>query len=471
MKPFRLPHSIRQCCVSRLPVIMIFAHLYGACAGSTRDKLAPSVYANAVLACQDQLRVHPDDKVIQARCGEVRRRFVAQHLDTLESLRQARTDLAALVEIDSLLRFREGWGSPLEPALAERLDVDLKATAVAIRKAVDQLRDKPLAAESYLAERLPFMSRFPLHALREDLLARNKADGERSCERLRQTVTSTTPYWGCFIERYCAHFGRTEATQVDRPSGGKIKITTNVSGMTQEQTNLLSREIAQRFHNSVWARALTTENIRVTVAGQYVAHLSEATVTLYAPYTDYNVSVPIPLTGDSSIMLNRDHKQFAYNADESRGRYELALMTRVDFGPAVRPLGLPYKRSESLRAYDHDVTFDLAHVSPVHQRIPTEDTWLAAELASLGEQFELEIQRRWIQSSCEEPSMSPEDAARCVYANDSPATADRVLAAALGDDPSALIRLSAERLTPPHHRTAAPRQLPVRSEEREEPAR
>jgi len=418
--------------------------LAGALACATNpvsEQLKQGRYAEAAGLCGS----HPPEGSTRRLCDEATARLAAPHLAAIANLRARHVESSAveiLAEIDAALRMLAEHPLPPESASARQVARDLQLARESMQADLEAMAARPLAAQSYLATRAPFLGRPPLRGWLLEAQSSIGPAGRASCRRLRANAASDVPSWGELVDRYCDRFGMHVAT--DRPTQRRLDVAFQADGIDSDAAQVLRKVLEQRLAATYWLQSYEPIELHAAVTGTYEARIDDQTVVLHESYVDQRMAYPlIPRAGVTVVPLSVD---FPYEATDHRGRYDANLKLTVAFSDGSPPLELRLRKTESLHGRDHNVTFERANVHPVHQHISSPDSWLQLEFEPFVENLREALNQRWVASHCQASEYSLETAAGCALAGQTPALALAVIEAALADDGLALAHLASRAL-------------------------
>jgi hypothetical protein len=419
--------------------------------------------AAARLAEQDAAR-DPSDTHAAALVSRSHDRYVATQAPRIDALLAGQRTDAALAMLGGLLKDVDDWGGPSQ--LSGPAQDALRATVAGAQKVVRDVgaaaltSGRPLTVEADLARLSPLLRPAELAAARDDAAASIRTAGQQTCARLRASPAS--PNWALIVARYCAHFGDGAAPPLAASSPAPLAVAGGVAGLSRAGADLLRARLDEWLRASLWARVGDPPPARASMGGKFEVSFQRASVTLHAPYEatvtshttlDRNPlaedlanafrSVNLPAHGDATTR-GQVTSVYAYDAEESRGRYSLNAQVTFDLGPGG-PTVVNLRREENLKAYEHDVTFEPAGIFPRHDSIPSGEAWLPMQLDRARPLALRTLNRQFLATFCGRRTYELEDAARCLVVGPN-AAATKTVAATIGDDEQ---RLTAILVPPP----------------------
>jgi hypothetical protein len=391
---------------------------------------------------------------------------------------------AALATLDRALKRVGQQGGPqaLAPATRAALDTELRGADETVRAAVNVplAAGHPLAAEATLARLAPLLAEAPLAPPRQANADAIKQTGQQVCARLQGTVTAETPYWGLGVSRYCAHFGAVFAPPPRPAALGAFEVTGTLAGLDAHQAALLRDNVTDWLRASLWFDPDGKAVGRGTVEGKYSASFRRQTTTLHAPYKQripvYNTSIvpppPTPVASSGIVVPPRQpepqssfgvavvDQTYAYDVEEVRGDYAIGASVKLDVGAAA-PVTLEIRRAQGVKGYTHDVTFEPANITPVHDEVPSGQQWFQMQVASMWGKAVWALNRKFIAAHCKRESYGPDDAVRCAAAGQQAPGVMAALAEAIGEDAGPLVPIL--QPPPPPPKPEAPPRRPARA--------
>jgi len=363
---------------------------------------------------------------------------------------------AALAALDRVLKRVGQQGGPqaLPPATRAALDREIRGADETVRAAVNVplSAGQPLAAEAALARLAPLLVEAPLAPARQASADAIKQTGQQVCARLQGTVTAETPYWGLGVSRYCAHFGAAFAPPPRPAALGSFEVTGTLAGLDTAETALLRDNINDWLRASLWFDPEGQAVGRGTVAGKYAASFKRQTVTLHAQYKQripvYSTSIVPARRASSNLGVAIVDQTFAYDVEEVRGDYSFGASVKLDVGAAA-PVTLEIRRGQGVKGYTHDVTFEPANITPVHDEVPSGEQWFHTQVASMWGKAVWALNRKFIAAHCKRESYAPDDAVRCAAAGQQPPAVMAALAQAIGEDAGPLVPILQPPPPPP----------------------
>jgi hypothetical protein len=375
-------------------------------------------------------------------CAEALIRVVELRLANLDRLRREGrrpSDLVSLAELDQILRLVQAGRIAADSNPAKAVANAIERAREAMQMDVQGMAERPLAAEGYWAARAPFLQRAPLRAWLQARQAEMHKSGERACSRLGDGAREQGPYWGALVHRYCAHFGASQTSDVS--SQARFDVVFQTSSLSPEQQAIVRRGLLRVFGQTPWSTSLSPTTLQATVTGKYQSMQIDQVVVLHGRYTDYHLAFPLfPFGGN--VMVVPQTVDYPYEAKDHWRRYEANLHIQLVFPDQGKPLPHIFRKSESLHARRHDVTFEPANIHPVHTSTPTADNWLALEFDAFAKTLLHPLDQYWVRTYCSASTYSTEDAARCLLAGQTTDPILRAVAQAMGDDSKAVARLA-----------------------------
>ena len=393
-------------------------------------------------------RANPGDAGARALRDRARDREAETQLAQIASFRSTGHGDAALGILDRLLKERAAWGGAdtLPKHRRAAFDAELRAMNDVVEGigAAQLSAGHPLAAEVEARRLDPVLTHVELAAARTELLARIKAGGQEICQRMQQTVSPEMPHWGLALSRYCAHFEVTFAPPSPTRAPSAFVLEGILTGLTADQAAAFRERVQDWLKASLWYDPRGAATGRGKVAGRIETSFQHQTVTLHAPYEDTVTSHAIegsksiadnPLsvfTRQSTSTTNMD-RVFTYDAEELRGRYGLEAKVSFDLS-APQPVAFELRHVDNIKAYDHDVTFEKAGISPTHDHLPSGVSWLESQLDRMSTRVVAALNHRYVASYCAQLAYSLDDAARCLMAGQKPAAAWKLIDDGLGGE-------------------------------------
>jgi len=408
-------------------------------------------YGAAATRADEAARANPGDADARALRDRARDREAETQLAQVASFRSSGHGDAALGILDRLLKELAAWGGAdaLSPPRRAAFEDELRAMGEVVKAigAASLSAGHPLAAEAEAHRLNPVLTHAELASARADLLARIKGAGQDVCQRMQQTVSPEMAQWGLALSRYCAHFEVTFAPPAPTRAPSAFALEGTVTGLTADQAASFRERVQSWLKASLWYDSRGAATARGKLAGRIETSFQHQTVTLHAPYEDTITShanegslavgdIPNPITQllvpQTTSTTNMD-RVFTYDAEESRGHYGLDAKVSFDLG-APQPVAFELRHVDNIKAYDHDVTFEKAGISPTHDHLPSSATWLESQLDRMSTRVVATLNRRYAALYCAQPAYSLDDAARCLMAGQKPAAAWKLMDDALGGE-------------------------------------
>lgn len=377
------------------------------------------------------------------------RKTVNGQLSDIAAFRASKHTEAALAALDHLLKqlAAEGGVDALAPKTRSAFERELEAS----RAFVSQIGMKeaaaghPLAAEAELAHLAPLLAHPELADATKAAKERVREAGKATCARLQTAATSDAPYWAGSVSRYCAHFDVAFTPPAPARELPSLVVEGALTGVSSQQAIVVSARVQDWLQASLWTEPGAPPRGRAKLSGKVESSSQSGPVTLHASYEDTVVSHAI--NGQGSVEENpigryfgqertasaTMDRVFTYDAEEARGRYSISADVSLDLGDA-KPVTFSLRRTDNLKAREHDVTFEKAGIVPVHERLPSTEAWLDAQLERMSKGVLTVLNRRFIALHCSKASYDLDEAARCLIAGQKPSPAVAVVSEALGED-------------------------------------
>jgi hypothetical protein len=446
-------------------LLLVSSSLVGCATSAARRAFDQGDYGGAAKLADEEVAAHPGDASAVAFRQRARDKEVETSCASVETFGGAGRGDAAIGVLDHVLREVGAWGGA--NGLSPPAQANLAETVGQARGFVTKLAEaRPLTAEAELATLAPHLEHAELAGARDAVRGQIADAGKRNCAHLQAQLATDSPNWNLLVARYCTHFGVAGEPAHAARDAASATVTGTITGAAAEQIAQLREQVPRWLADSLWSRRADAGPMPAEVSGKLDVSIERRTVTLHASYTDkiktetYDPSRKgieglFPAVGTTTM-----DRVYEYDADEARGRY--ALDGRVTFqtdrgGPVVVEL----RRTENLKAYDHDVTFEPAGVSPRHDTVPSSEAWLGAQITRSARPAVDALNRKFIATFCAAGRYAVEDAARCVAAGVAPDGALTALATAVGEDAPRLVAAVTPpaQISPPAPR-AAPRRRP-----------
>jgi hypothetical protein len=356
---------------------------------------------------------------------------------------------AAVAGLDRLLKQLATWGgaASLSPTTRASFDTELEASRAFLRQigAQEAATDHPLAAEAELARLAPLLGHEELAEAVEASRRVARDAGVRVCARSQTNVSGNAPHLGVLVTRYCAHFGVSyEGPPAEGPA--TFEVTGAVAGPVKEAGERLRVRVGDWLHSSAWYEPQGKGVARGSVQGTLEASVRQRTVTLLAPYhdrvvtetgtTQQSATLPSPLRAwidpNSATSVTELDRDYAYEAEEHRGHYELGV--KVELAIGATPVTFTLQHKDDLKGYEHDVAFAPAGVEPRHDAVPTPPEWLERQLDRMSTKVVALLNRKFVAVYCAPATLSLDDASRCLAGGQRAPAALAAVARAFGED-------------------------------------
>jgi hypothetical protein len=399
--------------------------------------------------------------------GESHDQIARRELADVATFRTGGHVEAAVAGLDRLLKQLATWGGleSLSPATRATFDTELESSRAFVSGigAKDAADGRPLAAEGELARLAPLLAHAELAAARTAAETRTRDAGQRVCVRVQSAASADTPHLGLLVSRYCAHFGVTVEAPPIVDGATSFELTGEVAGTVKAAGEHIRARVADWLRSSAWYEREGRGAARGTVNGKVDASLGRRTVTLHAPYRDRIVtetgstekSATLPETlrawadPNSATSVTEIDRDYAYDAEETRGHYDLGVKVTLALGST--PVTFTLQRAENLRGYEHDASFAPAGVAPRHDPVPAPAQWLDGQLERMSTKVVALLNRKFVSTYCAPSTVTLEEASHCVASGQRAPAAVAVVARTFGEDADQLLAV----LRPPPPPTAA----------------
>jgi hypothetical protein len=434
----------------------------------------------AARLADEDAKARPGDEGALALRQRARDHAATRELSEMASFRANGHVDAALASLDRLLKQLAEWGGPgaLSRASRAALDREVEASRAFVRNVGADAcgAGHPLAAQAELARLAPLLAHAELADARDAATARVRDTGRQVCARVQGKVSSNAPnaHFGVVVARYCAHFDVTFEPPPLTDGLATFELTGAVSGPAKGATERVHARVGDWLRASAWYERGGRGSARGSVQGKLEATVEHRTVQLHAPYhdrivtetgtTEKSAALPTELRAfldkNSATSVTEVDRDYAYEAEEHRGHYDLGVKVTLDLGAA--PVTFTLQRVENLKGYEHSAAFAPAGVEPRHETVPSPDEWLDRQLERMSTKAIAVLNHKFVATYCAPGATSLEDASRCVAAGQRTPAAVRAVAEAFGENADQLLPLLRPPAppAPPGARAPAPKPKP-----------
>ncbi|WP_021781012.1 hypothetical protein [Myxococcus hansupus] len=458
---------------------LLLVSVLALCACSTIRGRADSLaqegrYVEAATLYEDLVRQSPHEPELLQMRERLRSQALLQGLEAARAARHEGRDDDAEVGLLNVLDHRAAWGTKLSGGMEHLLRDALESTRrhLELRVGVPAREGHALTAEQALRRRQGLLAHPELANLAIDMEARVQASGRASCQRLKDMRSDDSPHWRELVFRYCDHWGESAPRPADVPGVfGAIAWEGSVDGLNVVQQAQLESRLIQVFESSPWYASGAMSRPVFTLGGRFVTEQEcrdverTASWTETVPYTeeetrtevvnevqvgwedstDVNgvtrselVTKNVPTTRTYTVSVTH-HRQvprtFEYQALRLSQAHRVAVLSSSVLDSRRAPFLVTMQDHLFESGYEHDVTFHEANVSPERPSFTSAEAWLDTKVAALETTFSERLVAYWLESYCSSPSLTLDEAARCVRAGDAtPVQAVRVLADIFGAD-------------------------------------
>ncbi|GHG68637.1 hypothetical protein GCM10012319_12000 [Comamonas sp. KCTC 72670] len=422
----------------------------------------------------DLVRQNPREPELLQMRERVRSQALLQGLEAARAARQEGRDDDAEAGLLRVLGHRAAWGTKLSAGMERLLRDALESTQRHLerRVGVPAQQGHALTAERALRRSQGLLAHPALASLAVDMEARVQASGKASCQRLKDLRSDDRPHWGELVFRYCDHWGVPAPRPADVPGVfGAIAWEGSVEGLDAARQAQLEARLIQVFESSPWYAADASARPVFALGGRFVTEQASRSVertaswTERVPYTEEEtrtefvtevqvawedvidwdgtrrselVTKHVPTTRTYTVPVTGHRhvaRTFEFPALRLSQAHRVVVSSSSVLDARREPFTVTIQDQLHESGYAHDVTFGDANVSPERPDFTSAEAWLDTKVAALETTFSERLVAYWLESYCSSPSLTLDEAARCVRAGGAtPAQAVRVLADILGAD-------------------------------------
>jgi hypothetical protein len=434
------------------------------------------------------VRKHPRDESLVPVRNELRWRAMEQLLGQARRYRMEGRDDEAEHELERFLRHRARWAVKLNGALESSLLEEIEGTHLHCRRIIGEpaRRGGALTAEHALLHKRPLLVHAEMAVVLREMEQVVLESGRRTCAGLKQVPAEDSPHWSELVVRYCQHWGESAPLAPPPPEVFGVPVLSGeVEGMRAEQLEFVKGRLARVFEDSPWYSPRASRYASFTLQGHFRATFERTPVWLSAPWTDREPytdheerteEYQEPYTEEEkytdehgneqtrtvtryrtkqrgytvAVTRYRDvPKSFEYQALSHSAAYRFSVTAMGGLDARRSPLTVAFTDTFQEQAYEHDVSFDPAGVSPQRASLTQAHVWFEQKVQGLARSFAAQLLAHWRESHCSGPMLTLEEAARCARAGAGlPGPAGQRLATVLGEDAWRVHALFARTLPP-----------------------